>query len=44
MIRPNVFVLHSLTKFYAVAKLRLGLGYGPADICAEIAALLPDWA
>lgn len=44
IIRPNLFVLHSLTKFYAMAGLRLGLGYGPADICAEIAALLPDWS
>ena len=43
-IRPNLFVLHSLTKFYAVPGLRLGLGYGGADICAAISALLPDWS
>jgi adenosylcobyric acid synthase len=43
-IRPNLFVLHSLTKFYAVPGLRLGLGYGSADVCAALAALLPDWS
>lgn len=41
--RPNIFVLHSLTKFYALPGLRLGLGYGPAHLCAEIHSLLPDW-
>jgi cobyric acid synthase CobQ/L-threonine-O-3-phosphate decarboxylase len=43
-VRPNLFVLHSLTKFYAVPGLRLGLGYGSAKVCAELAALLPDWS
>jgi cobyric acid synthase CobQ/L-threonine-O-3-phosphate decarboxylase len=43
-IHPNLFVLHSLTKFYAVPGLRLGLGYGSAKVCAELAALLPDWS
>ncbi len=43
-VRPNLFVLHSLTKFYAVPGLRLGLGYGSADVCAALAALLPDWS
>ena len=33
-----------LTKFYAVPGLRLGLGYGDADICAAVSALLPDWS
>jgi adenosylcobyric acid synthase len=42
--RPNLFVLHSLTKFYAVPGLRLGLGYGSEEVCAELAALLPDWS
>ena len=43
-IRPNLFVLHSLTKFYAVPGLRLGLGYGHAEVCAALSALLPDWS
>ena len=43
-LRPNVFVLHSLTKFYALPGLRLGLGYGPAQVCAALADLLPDWS
>jgi cobyric acid synthase CobQ/L-threonine-O-3-phosphate decarboxylase len=42
--RPNLFVLHSLTKFYAVPGLRLGLGYGCAEVCAALGALLPDWS
>ena len=41
---PNLFVLHSLTKFYAIPGLRLGLGYGSGDFCASVAALLPDWS
>ncbi|NLW80804.1 MAG: cobyric acid synthase [Desulfovibrionales bacterium] len=44
VMRPNLFVLHSLTKFYAVPGLRLGLGYGSAGICAALSALLPDWS
>ena len=43
-LRPNLFVLHSLTKFYAVPGLRVGLGYGDAAVCAAIDALLPDWS
>jgi cobyric acid synthase CobQ/L-threonine-O-3-phosphate decarboxylase len=43
-VRANLFVLHSLTKFYAVPGLRLGLGYGSADVCTAMAALLPDWS
>jgi cobyric acid synthase CobQ/L-threonine-O-3-phosphate decarboxylase len=42
--RSNLFVLHSLTKFYAVPGLRLGLGYGHPDFCAALSALLPDWS
>lgn len=42
--RPNVFVLHSLTKFYAVPGLRLGLGYGDAEVCSALSNLLPDWS
>ncbi len=43
-LRPNLFVLHSLTKFYAVPGLRLGLGYGSEEVCAALAELLPDWS
>jgi cobyric acid synthase CobQ/L-threonine-O-3-phosphate decarboxylase len=43
-VRPNLFVLHSLTKFYAVPGLRLGLGYGHAEVCDALSALLPDWS
>lgn len=42
--RENLFVLHSLTKFYAVPGLRLGLGYGAPRLCAAVDALLPDWS
>ena len=42
--RPNLFTLHSLTKFFAIPGLRLGLGYGSQEVCAKIAALLPDWS
>lgn len=40
---PNIFVLHSLTKFYAMPGLRLGLGYGSEQYIAAVDALLPDW-
>jgi L-threonine-O-3-phosphate decarboxylase len=43
-IRPNLFVLHSLTKFFAIPGLRLGLGYGASDVCAAVGRLLPDWS
>jgi cobyric acid synthase CobQ/L-threonine-O-3-phosphate decarboxylase len=43
-IRPNLFVIHSLTKFFAIPGLRLGLGYGPKEFCDAVAALLPDWS
>lgn len=43
-LRPNLFVLHSLTKFFAVPGLRLGLGYGDAAICTAVQRLLPDWS
>jgi cobyric acid synthase CobQ/L-threonine-O-3-phosphate decarboxylase len=42
--RPNLFVLHSLTKFYAVPGLRLGLGYGDPEFCSALSGLLPDWS
>jgi cobyric acid synthase CobQ/L-threonine-O-3-phosphate decarboxylase len=42
--RSNLFVLHSLTKFYAVPGLRLGLGYGDPEFCSALSGLLPDWS
>jgi len=42
--RPNIFILHSLTKFFAIPGLRLGLGYGSAEVCGRISRLLPDWS
>ena len=43
-LEPNILVLHSLTKFYALPGLRLGLAYGNPDLCAALSALLPDWS
>lgn len=42
--RPvNVLVLRSLTKFYAIPGLRLGLGFAAPDLAAEIRKNLPPW-
>lgn len=42
--RPdNVLALVSMTKFYAVPGLRLGLCFGPADLIARLRRLLPAW-
>lgn len=43
--RPaNVVVLHSLTKFYAVPGLRLGLGYASSERAAGIRRRIPNWS
>ncbi|MFK4763849.1 cobyric acid synthase [Desulfobaculum sp. SPO524] len=43
--RPqNVVVLHSLTKFYAIPGLRLGLGYAAPDVAARIRRRIPNWS
>lgn len=42
--RPdNVLVLRSLTKFYAIPGLRLGLGFAHPELAAEIRKNLPPW-
>jgi hypothetical protein len=40
---PNVVVLRSMTKDYALAGLRLGYLAGPADVVAAVARVRPPW-
>ncbi|MBA3015543.1 MAG: cobyric acid synthase [Proteobacteria bacterium] len=40
----NLVVLRSLTKFYAVPGLRLGLAFAGAGLAAQIRAKLPPWS
>lgn len=43
--RPaNVLVLLSLTKFYAIPGLRLGLAIGSPDMIRKLKSLLPPWS
>lgn len=43
--RPaNMIVLHSLTKFYALPGLRLGLAYAAPDMAALLRAQVPTWS
>lgn len=43
--RPaNVVVLYSLTKFYAVPGLRLGVGFAAPDVAAAIRRHVPPWS
>lgn len=39
----NLFVLYSLTKFFAIPGLRLGLGLGPRGIISELNQLRDPW-
>lgn len=41
---PNLIVLRSFTKFYAIPGLRLGCAVGAAALMTELAAALPDWS
>ncbi len=41
---PNTVVLRSLTKFYAIAGLRLGLAVAPPDLAEAIRNLLTPWS
>jgi len=40
----NVIVLKSMTKFYAMAGLRLGYGVGAKKLMARLSALIPAWS
>ena len=40
---PDVVVLRSLTKTWALAGLRVGYALGPADVLAEMTARRPHW-
>lgn len=40
----NVIVLKSMTKFYAMAGLRLGYGVGGKKLIARLSALIPAWS
>ncbi len=43
--RPdNVIVLHSLTKFYAIPGLRLGLAYATEPIIGKLREQIPPWS
>jgi len=41
---PNVVILRSLTKFYAIPGLRLGLAVAGADLAERIRRQLPPWS
>jgi adenosylcobyric acid synthase len=41
---PNVIVLLSLTKFFAVPGLRLGLAVADGSVIARLRALMPPWS
>lgn len=41
---PNLVVVRSMTKFYALAGLRLGYAVLPAVQARELMRLLPDWS
>ncbi len=41
---PNVIVLRSLTKFYAIPGLRLGVTIASSELASRIAAMIPTWS
>lgn len=43
LARPNVLVLRSMTKEYAIAGLRLGYAAGPAPLIQALARVRPAW-
>lgn len=40
----KLFILHSLTKIYAIPGLRIGCGYGPADLIARMRENQIPWS
>ena len=40
---PNLIVLRSLTKFYALAGLRLGIAFADSELTTRLQAALPPW-
>jgi cobyric acid synthase CobQ/L-threonine-O-3-phosphate decarboxylase len=43
--RPdNVLVIHSLTKFYAIPGLRLGLAFGAPELIFQLRKAQPEWS
>jgi len=40
---PHLFVLHSLTKSFAVPGLRIGFGFGDRDLIEKIETARPPW-
>jgi cobyric acid synthase CobQ/L-threonine-O-3-phosphate decarboxylase len=42
--RPNILVLRSMTKFYAIPGLRLGYALAPEPLAARIRDCLPPWS
>jgi L-threonine-O-3-phosphate decarboxylase len=41
---PNIIVLRTMTKFYAIPGLRLGFALAPQPLAERIAAILPPWS
>ncbi len=41
---PNIVVLRSMTKFYAIPGLRLGYALAPEPIVERISSILPPWS
>lgn len=42
--KAKIFILHSLTKLFAVPGLRIGCGYGPADLITSMKELQIPWS
>jgi adenosylcobyric acid synthase len=41
---PNLLVVYSMTKFYALPGLRLGLGLGPPEVIRKISSFISPWS
>jgi histidinol-phosphate aminotransferase len=41
---PNLLILRSMTKDYAIAGIRLGYAVGPTDIIAALSKVRPPWS